>query len=165
MSLSFQGRAILPGAAEGRVLVSRRGLNTYAAFFTSIHEPGTQALCMDRENPDLFGLDLKDRIICLPQTTGSTSSGAVWQRLALLHCAPKAVLFSETIDPLAAGGLIVAEVWAGRRIITIDELGPEFLPAVSSGDLVGITEQGLVIVEKHDLERGVPLATTGETPH
>lgn len=148
MKLSFQGRSIVPGTTQGRVLVSRQGLNTYAAFFTSIHEPTGHAFCADRGNPDLFGRDLKDRIICLPQTIGSTSGGAVWQRLALLQVAPRALVFSERIDPLAAGGVIIAKVWAGRRIITIDELGPSFLQTISSGDWIRITAKGLVSFEK-----------------
>lgn len=146
MRVGFQGRTILAGETEGLVLVSRRGLNTYAAFFTSIHDRSGHAFCADKGNPDLFGRDLKDRIICLPQTIGSTSGGAVWQRLVALETAPRALLFSKPIDPLAAGGLIVAEIWAGRRIITVDQLGPAFLGTVSSGDRVLIDEQGLVTV-------------------
>lgn len=146
MRVGFQGRTILAGETEGLVLVSRRGLNTYAAFFTSIHDRSGHAFCADKGNPDLFGRDLKDRIICLPQTIGSTSGGAVWQRLVALETAPRALLFSKPIDPLAAGGLIVAEIWAGRRIITVDQLGPAFLGTVFSGDRVLIDEQGLVTV-------------------
>ena len=88
------------------------------------------------ENRELYGKDLSDRILCLPKTTGSTSAGAVWQRLARLGVAPKAVLFSQRIDSLAAGGLIVADLWAGRRICTVDQLGDGFLEAVADGDRI-----------------------------
>ena len=126
MTLSFKGRTILPGTAAGEVLVTRRGFNTYASFFTSIHIRTGKAICADIGNPDLYQKDLANKIICLPKTTGSTSSGAVWQRLAKRGIAPLAMLFSRQIDSLAAGGLIVADIWAGKRIITVDQLGEAF---------------------------------------
>jgi predicted aconitase with swiveling domain len=62
--------------------------------------------------------------------------------------APKAVLFSEQIDSLAAGGLIVADVWTNKRIITIDQLGDEFLEFVQNGDRIGIEPDGTVSVSR-----------------
>lgn len=146
MTLSFKGRTILPGTAAGDVLVTRRGFNTYASFFTSIHTRTGKAICADSGNPDLYRKDLANKIICLPKTTGSTSSGAVWQRLAGGGVAPLAMLFSRQIDSLAAGGLIVADIWAGKRIITVDQLGEAFLAAIKSGDRVTIDEDGTVEV-------------------
>ncbi len=146
MTLSFKGRTILPGTAAGEVLVTRRGFNTYASFFTSIHTRTRKAICADSGNPDLYQKDLANKIICLPKTTGSTSSGAVWQRLAKRGIAPLAMLFSQQIDSLAAGGLIVADIWAGKRIITVDQLGESFLDAIKSGDRVTIDENGIVKV-------------------
>ncbi|MFC2046571.1 aconitase X swivel domain-containing protein, partial [Chloroflexota bacterium] len=91
--------------------------------------------------------NLTDKIICLPQTVGSTSAGAVWQRIARLGVAPRAMLFSQPIDSLAAGGLIVADVWAGRRIVTVDQLGDEFLQTIKEGDWLAVREDGTVIVQ------------------
>ncbi|MCP4698029.1 MAG: DUF126 domain-containing protein [Gammaproteobacteria bacterium] len=144
MALYFKGRGILPGATRGEALVTRRGFNTYASLFTSIHAPTGAAICADSGNPDLHGMDLANKIICLPGTTGSTSSGAVWSRLAKMGVAPLAMLFSRQIDSLAAGGLIVADIWAGRRIITVDRLGEEFLETTQTGDRVTIHEDGIV---------------------
>lgn len=147
MSGFFQGRAVLPGELEGEALVTRQGFNTYASFYTSIHNPVDTAECADSGNQDLFGKSLTDKIICLPKTTGSTSSGAVWQRIARMGVAPKAMLFSQQIDSLAAGGLIVADLWAGKRIVTIDLLGDEFLESVKEGDRIVIHQDGSVIVK------------------
>ena len=148
LRVSFQGRAILPGNLEGEALVTHMGFNAYASFSTSIHAPVESAQCADSSNPELYGKNLTDKILCLPQTTGSTSAGAVWQRVAQMGIAPKAVLFSQRIDSLAAGGLIVADVWAGKRIVTVDQLGDEFLETVRDGDRIVIREDGTVIVEK-----------------
>jgi predicted aconitase with swiveling domain len=148
MITKFKGRAIIKGDVKGKALVTSNGFNTYASFFNSIHLPSHQAFCADSGNPDLYGKDLAHKIICLPNTTGSTSSGAVWQRLIKMGNAPKAMLFSKPIDTLAAGGLIVADIWAGEKIVTLDCLGDEFLQAVQEGDHLVITQEGIVLI--HD---------------
>jgi predicted aconitase with swiveling domain len=144
---TFIGRTILPGNLEGEALVTHVGFNTYASFYTSIHAQVEAARCADSGNPELYGKNLTDRIICLPKTVGSTSAGAVWQRIARLGVAPRAMLFSQQIDSLAAGGLIVADVWAGKRICTVDRLGDEFLEAVKDGDRIVISKDGTVTIE------------------
>jgi len=144
MNRVFNGRAVLPGEVGGEALVSRGGFNAYASFFDSIHEQVDEARCADGSNSDLYGKILTDKIICLPNTTGSTSAGAVWQRIARLGVAPKAMLFSQRIDSLAAGGLVVTDLWAGIRIVTVDQLGDEFLEAVHDGDLIEVREDGTV---------------------
>jgi len=144
---SFKGRSILPGNVKGEALVTHRGFNTYASFFTSIHVPSDKALCADSGNQELYGKNLADKIICLPKTVGSTSSGAVWQRLAKMGNTPKAMLFSEQIDSLAAAGLVVADVWAGKRIYTVDQLGDDFLKSVRDHDRIVIEEDGAVTIQ------------------
>ena len=59
---------------------------------------------------------------------------------------PKAMLFSQKIDSPAAGGLVVADVWGGKRIYTVDQLGDEFLESVKEGDRIVIKEDGTVII-------------------
>ena len=144
MSQSFKGRAVLPGALTGEAVVSRVGFNAYASFYDSIHAEVDEARCADGSNPDLYGKNLTDKVICLPKTTGSTSAGAVWQRVARMGVAPKAMLFSQRIDSLAAGGLVVTDLWAGIRIVTVDQLGDEFLAAVKDGDPIEVWEDGTV---------------------
>jgi predicted aconitase with swiveling domain len=117
MSRSFKGRAILPGNLEGEALVTHTGFNAYASFYTSIHAQVEAAQCADSGNRELYGKNLTGKIICLPKTIGSTSAGGVWQRLSQMGVAPLAMLFSQQIDSLAAGGLIVADVWTGKRIV------------------------------------------------
>ena len=147
--VTFQGRVILPGDLVGEALVSRFGFNTYACFYNSLSDKAVHAICADSGNKDLFGNRLDGKIICLPNSTGSTSAGAVWLRLAKLGLTPKAMLFARSIDALAAGGLIIADLWADVRIVTIDQLGDELLQSVKSGDTLSIKENGLVNLHPH----------------
>ncbi len=63
-----------------------------------------------------------------------------------LGLGPKAMLFSEHIDSVSWAGLLMDDVWNGRRVITIDQLGDEFLDTVKSGDPISIKEDGTVEV-------------------
>ena len=148
MRLTFKGRPVIPGNVSGAAAVSHRGFNTYASFFKSIHEPSDTAICADSGNEDLYGRDLADKVICVPGTTGSTSGGAVWQRLIKMGNAPKAMLFANAIDSLAAGGLIVADLWVGRRIVVVDRLGDTFLESVEHGDEITIGDDGEVVIHR-----------------
>ena len=144
MGRTFTGRPILPGRAVGEAVVTRRGFNTLSAFYKSILTHAETAVCNDQDNPDLFGLELTGRILCLPKSIGSTSAGATWERVAKMGIAPKAMLFSQAIDSLAAAGLVLADIWVGQRIITIDRLGPELLASVENGRQIDIGEDGRV---------------------
>jgi predicted aconitase with swiveling domain len=147
MNRSFKGRAVLPGNLVGEALVTRVGFNTYASFYSSLKAPTEGALCEDSSNKALYGKNMTGKIICLPKTVGSTSAGAVWQRVARLGVAPEAMLFSQGIDSLAAAGLVVADIWEGKRIVTVDRLGDEFLQIVKDGDTIEIHEDGMVIIQ------------------
>lgn len=147
MSETFKGRAVLQGNLEGEALVTRLGFNAYASFYNCLSGNADAAFCADSGNPDLYGQRLDGKVICLPSTIGSTSAGAVWQRIARLGIAPKAMLFSQSIDSLAAGGLIVADLWAEKRIVTIDRLGGAFLQTVKNGDRIIVQADGTVGID------------------
>lgn len=144
MSQTFKGRSILPATVEGQALVTRRGFNTLACFYKSILTHASTAVCGDQDNPELFGRVLTAKIICLPKSIGSTSAGATWDFVAKMGIAPAAMLFSEPIDSLSAAGLILADIWVGRRICTVDQLGAEFLAAVQTGQPLKIMTDGTV---------------------
>lgn len=58
----------------------------------------------------------------------------------------KAMLFANHIDSLAACGILMGDNWLGKRIVTVDLLGDEFLDAVKTGDQVKVHEDGTIEV-------------------
>ena len=60
---------------------------------------------------------------------------------------PACLLFSETIDSLAAAGAILAEVWTDGSMPTVDGLGKEFLDYVKTGMKISVASDGTVTVE------------------
>jgi predicted aconitase with swiveling domain len=146
MDKVYRGRAVIKSTVEGLAVVSRGGFNTYASFYNSLTEDVLIAHCADSGNQDTFGKVLSGKILCIPNSIGSTSAGAVWQRIVSLGIAPKGVLISNTIDSLAAGGLLVVDLWTDETICVIDQLGMEFLEAVQDDDRITIQEDGTVII-------------------
>ncbi len=142
----FRGRAVMAGNVKGQAVVSRNGFNTLASFQKDAMAKKKIMTCSDQNNPDLFEKELTGRILCLPKTIGSTTGGMVLQTVASMGGAPAAMLFAESIDSLAAAGVILADVWNGRRIITVDGLGAEFLDSVSHGVAVEVFDDGRVVV-------------------
>lgn len=143
----FKGRVLFPGTFKGEAVVSHRGLNTLASFQTSALLPTSKKIIVgDQNNPDLYKKNITNKALCLPQTIGSTTGGMVIQTVAVRNLAPKVWLFSESIDPLAASGIILSNVWNDVGLIAIDRLGEEFLSTVKTGDQIEVKEDGTVII-------------------
>jgi predicted aconitase with swiveling domain len=144
---TFQGRPVLSGKLEGKALVSKQPFNLTGSYLKNMFAGETEsAPCTDSTNKELYEKDLKGAIICTPQTVGSTMGAGTIMMLSELGVEPQAFLFSSHIDSISAGGLIIDDVWNGRRVITIDLLGDEFLEAVKTGDPVTIHEDGKIEV-------------------
>ncbi len=147
MAKTFKGRALLPGTLEGEALVSKQPFNTTASYLENMFAGRTDsAPCTDANNEDLYKKDLAGAIMCTPQTVGSTMGAGAIMGMNEIGVGFKAMLFSQHIDSIAAGGLIVDDVWNNRRVITIDLLGDEFMDAVKTGDKINISEDGTVEV-------------------
>lgn len=145
LSRIFKGRVVLAGNIEGESIVTHQGLNIIASYIKSFNKD--KAICSDQNNKDLYNKDLTGKIICLTQSIGSTTGGMILQSAVSLGIGPKAMLFSEHIDSLAVAGIILSKVWNDKKIVTIDQLGSEFLDYVKDGNLITIKEDGTVIVE------------------
>lgn len=147
MAITFKGRPVLAGACRGEALVSRGGLNTLASYQKAVVLHSKKAVCSDQNNPDLYEKDMNDKIICLPQTIGSTTGGLVMMTICSQGIQPRAFLFADHIDSLAAAGVILSDIWLNKRIVVVDQLGAEFLKSVQTGQTVSIAEDGIVMIE------------------
>ena len=143
----FKGRPIIPGEVTAQALVSHGGFNTLASFQKSLMFGDKKATCSDQNNPDIYNKPMFNTALCLPQTIGSTTGGMVLYCAAALGQQPACLLFSRTIDSLAAAGAILADVWTEASMPTVDSLGDEFLGYVKTGMKVTVKKDGTVIVE------------------
>jgi predicted aconitase with swiveling domain len=147
MAKTFKGRPLIPGTLEGEALVSKQPFNTTASYFENMFGGNTEtAPCTDANNEELYKTDLKGTIMCTPQTVGSTMGAGAIMGMNQLGVGFQAMLFSSHIDSIAAGGLIIDNIWNDNKVITVDLLGDEFMEAVKTGDPISIQEDGTVVV-------------------
>ena len=140
----YKGRVVVPGTCTAEALVSRNGFNTLASFQMALMFNKKGVPCGDQNNPDINGKPMQGKALCLPITIGSTTGGMILFTACKMGKAPACMLFSESIDSLAASGAIMGAVWSDTGMPVVDRLGPEFLEAVQSGDTVTVLEDGVV---------------------
>lgn len=143
----FKGRPVLAGDTSGEAAVTHTGFNATASFLDVLFQDSQSGVCMDADNKDLYQVDIAGKVLCLPKTIGSSAAATAYAVIVERGIAPIAMLFAEPIDSLAACGLVMADNWAeGERIITIDQLGCEFLEAAATGDRIEVSADGTVTV-------------------
>ena len=144
----FKGRPLFADDFTGEAIVSHNGFNTLASFQSSLlKKSAKEVMVSDQNNPDLFKKNITGKILCLPQTIGSTTGGLVIQTAANRRLAPAAMLFADEIDPLAASGVVLSNVWEKVPLLCIDGLGRDFLDTVKTGDKITIKKDGTVIID------------------
>lgn len=70
---TFKGRVVIKGNICGKSVVTKQGLNILASFQKSALKKASTVICSDQSNKDLYNKELTGKIICLPQTIGSTT--------------------------------------------------------------------------------------------
>ena len=147
MKKEFKGRVICKGSCTAPALVSRCGFNTLASFQMAIMFGDKQVKCGDQNNPDVYKKPMIGTALCLPETIGSTTGGMILYTVCAVGKAPACMLFSKTIDSLAASGAVLADVWTDSAMPVVDELGEDFIQYVQDGMTITVNEDGTVIVE------------------
>ena len=140
----FKGRVIVAGSCTAEALVSHGGFNTLASFQTPMMMGDKEVKCSDQNNPDLYKKPMIGKALCLPQTIGSTTGGMALYTVLSSGKQPACMLFSMTIDSLAASGAILGSIWTDAKMPVIDELGDEFLDYVKTGMQITVEPDGTV---------------------
>ena len=144
---TFKGRVIVPGECTAEALVSHGGFNTLASYQMAMMFGDKKVKCGDQNNEELYKKPMIGKALCLPMTIGSTTGGMVLFTVCSMGRQPACMLFSKTIDSLAASGAIMGDVWTDAEMPVIDELGDEFLEYVKTGMKITVKADGVVEVE------------------
>ena len=144
---TFKGRPVIPGSCTAEALVSHNGFNTLASYQHSLMFGDKTAKCSDQNNADLYQQPMAGKALCLPQTIGSTTGGFVIFSAASMGRQPACMLFSKSIDSLAAAGAILSDVWTDSSMPVVDGLGDGFLKFTKTGMKITVSPDGTVTVE------------------
>lgn len=130
MEILLQGRPIVPGRARGLALVSNKPLS-----FLGGVDPKTGVI-IDK-NHDLYGLEIKDKILCFPHGRGSTVGSYILYAIAKNGVAPKAIV-NSLADTVVVVGAVIANI---PMVDGID------ISRIKTGDIIEVDgENGLVKV-------------------
>ena len=144
---TFKGRPLIPGNLEGKAMATKSPFNVSSSYLENLFGGNTEsAPCTDANNKEWNRKDLAGQILCFPTAVGSTMGGATLMGVGSMNLGPKAMLYAEHVDSVSVAGLIIDNVWNDRPVITIDQLGDEFIDTVKSGDPISIKEDGTVEV-------------------
>ena len=143
---TFKGRVVVPGTCTAEALVSHGGFNTLASYQMALMFGDKKVKCGDQNNADIYKMPMLGKALCLPMTIGSTTGGMVLFTACALGKQPACMLFSEPIDPLAASGAILGDVWTESSMPVVDSLGEEFLECVKNGMSITVKADGIVEV-------------------
>ena len=144
---TFKGRPLIPGNLEGKAMATKSPFNVSSSYMENLFGGNTtSAPCTDANNKEWNGKNLAGQILCFPTAVGSTMGGATLMGVGSMNLGPKAMLYAEHVDSVSVAGLIIDNVWNDRPVITIDQLGDEFIDTVKSGDPISIQSDGTVVV-------------------
>jgi len=146
----FTGRPVFPGTATSLAEVSAIPFDTCASYVDVLITGEGSGLCRDRFNEALYDHDLINKILCIPQTIGSSSATTLWMTLLERRLAPLALCLANPIDTTVASGIVLAKHWIGKRLVIVDLLGADFLDTVNTEDTVTIHEDGTVEIQPPD---------------
>ena len=135
MSVTFKGRAISKGRAEGEALLSAQPIGFNFGVDT---ETGV----ITEHNHQLYGKSIKDKILIFPHGKGSTGGSYVVYQLARNRSGPRAIINLNTETIIAVGAIM-------GGIPVMDSLERNPFEVIADGDQVLVdAEHGLVTVQK-----------------
>ncbi|MEM1562088.1 MAG: DUF126 domain-containing protein [Candidatus Bathyarchaeia archaeon] len=102
MEILLKGRPIVPGEARGLALVSSKPLS----FLGGVD--AKTGVIIERGH-DLYGVGVKDKILCFPHGRGSTVGSYVLYALAKNGVAPRAIV-NSLADPVVVVGAVIANI-------------------------------------------------------
>ena len=128
--ITLKGRGITSGITEGEAMVSKQAFG-----FSHGLEPDTGRI--SDESHEWQGQNARGKVLVFPFGKGSTSGGLYILEAVRLGNAPAAVINLE-VDPVTAGGFIMAKILNDLEIPVIDRVTPNPIETIKTGDRVKV---------------------------
>lgn len=133
MIIKLHGRPIIPGQANGEVLVSDEPLSFWGGY------DYVTGIIIDRRHP-LTGQRVTGRILALPFSRGSSTTTAVLLEAIKAGTAPAAIITTAPDSFFALASIVADEMYA--QPIPLVALAAEDFAKLESGQTVTVREDG-----------------------
>lgn len=124
----LKGQAIASGYFEGEAIVSSTPFGFYGAVDTN------RGIISDRRH-ELYGQEIANKVFVFPEGRGSTAGAIVILELARCGVCPGAIV-NRITEPILATGVILADKFYGRKIVTVHKLDDDPIAKIRTGDKV-----------------------------
>lgn len=136
----LKGQTIKSGIFEGEAVVSQTPFGFYGAV-----DPATGAISDKRH--ELYGQVIADKVFIFPEGRGSTAGAIVILELARCGTCPGAII-NCTTEPILATGVILAEKFYNKKIVTVHQLNRDPTEITKNGDKVVVDgDRGEVVIK------------------
>lgn len=135
----IRAKVVVPGEAQGRLLVSEEPLSFWGGYN---HETGE---ITDRRHP-LSGKIATGRVLALPFTRGSSTTTAVLLEAVRARTAPAAILTTGIDSFFALASIVADEMYA--KSIPILTISFEAFRTLQTGDMATIQKNGTIQVTR-----------------
>jgi len=135
----MQGKAVIPGQAQGLALVSDEPLSFWGGYDWQTGE------ITDRRHP-LSGQVAAGRVLCLPFTRGSSTTTAVLLEAIRNDTAPIAILTTASDFFFALASVVADELYT--RPIPLIALESDDFAQLKSGDHLQIEQDGSILINE-----------------
>ena len=139
MERIIAGEPIVPGSAQGEVLVSREPLSFWGGYDYHTGE------IIDRRHP-LSGQIAAGRVLAVPYSRGSSTTTAVLLEAVRAGTAPAAILTTGPDHFFALASIVADEMYA--RPIPVVALLPADFATLRSGQWLDVRADGTVMVRR-----------------
>ena len=121
MDRVIQGRMVVSGTANGRIVVSQVPISLWGGV-----NPKT-GIIIDRRH-DRCGVDVSGRIFAFPEGKGSSTASAVLVELVRNGHAPSAIVTRELAPIVALGSIVARELYQRSvPVVVVDAAGFDLL--------------------------------------
>ncbi|MEQ9395721.1 aconitase X swivel domain-containing protein [Haliea sp.] len=140
----FKARRVTGGCANGPALKTSQAINFTGAMCKPANlVPGRKAEIRDNHH-ELFGKNVKGKVLLFPSAVGSTHTGLVILDLVSRGQGPVAMIVQQA-DSLLVSGIVLSEVWYGPGIPLLECDDPALFDAVSDGEMVEVDGDAEII--------------------
>lgn len=99
---------------------------------------------MEDRRHELCGKSLKGKVLVFPSSIGSLAGGVSLLEAILRGVGPKAIIATQ-VDGVLLSAPVFARVFFGIEVPVVDQLAPDPLKTIRSGDLLKVDgNQGIV---------------------
>ncbi len=139
MARVIAGRSLVPGDAEGELLVGAEPLSFWGGYDQHSGE------IIDRRHP-LSGQKAAGRVLALPGSRGSSTTTAVLLEAIRAGVGPAAILVTQRDAFFALASIVAGELY--ERAIPVVQVVRADFKRLRSGDFARISPDGAVEIEE-----------------